>query len=68
MRRRDSIESGHRDETLEGAPSEVPRSVAMLAAAASHEINNSLMVIVANLELLERTQALDADGDGRSHS
>jgi signal transduction histidine kinase len=49
-------------ETPEGWPSEILRSVATLAAAASHEINNPLMVIVANLELLERTQTLDAYG------
>jgi signal transduction histidine kinase len=43
-------------------PSEILRSVATLAAAASHEINNPLMVIVGNLALVERTQTLDADG------
>jgi signal transduction histidine kinase len=59
------MERAHRDETPEGGPFEVLRSVATLAAAASHEINNPLMVIVANLELLERTQMLDADGHAR---
>jgi signal transduction histidine kinase len=59
------MESVHQDETLEGERSEVLRSVATLAAAASHEINNPLMVIVASLELLERTQTLDADGHAR---
>ncbi len=45
-----------------GGPSEVLRSVATLAAAVSHEINNPLMVIIGNLDLIERTQTLDADG------
>jgi signal transduction histidine kinase len=44
------------------APSEILRSVAMLAVAASHEINNPLMALIASLELLEKTQTLDADG------
>ena len=34
-------------------PSEILRSVAMLAVAASHEINNPLMALIASLELLE---------------
>jgi signal transduction histidine kinase len=55
------MEGPHRGETTEG-PSEILRSVARLAAAASHAINNPLMVIVGNLELLERTQTLNADG------
>jgi signal transduction histidine kinase len=59
------MERARRDETPEGGPSDVLRSVATLAAAASHEINNPLMVIVANLELLERTQTLHADGRAR---
>jgi signal transduction histidine kinase len=41
------------------------RTVASLAAAASHEINNPLMTIYANLELLEATQSLDAYGCAR---
>jgi signal transduction histidine kinase len=52
-------------ETPPVGPSEILHSVATLAAMASHEINNPLMVIVANLELLERTQALDAHGRAR---
>jgi signal transduction histidine kinase len=59
------MERAHRDETPEGGPSEVLRSVATLAAAASDEINDPLMVIVANLELLARTQTLDAGGRAR---
>ena len=47
------------------APSEILRSVATLAAAASHEINNPLMIIVGNLALVERTQTLDAEGRAR---
>jgi signal transduction histidine kinase len=45
--------------------SEILRSVATLGVAASHEINNPLMVLIASLELLERTQTLDADGHAR---
>jgi signal transduction histidine kinase len=37
-------------------------AVASLAAATSHEINNSLMVVIARLELLDRTQQLDTCG------
>lgn len=37
-------------------------AVANLAAATSHEINNPLMVVIARLELLDRTQQLDACG------
>jgi hypothetical protein len=37
----------------------------MLAVAASHEINNPLMALIASLELLEKTQTLDADGHAR---
>jgi signal transduction histidine kinase len=48
--------------TLAEGPSEILRSVATLAAAASHDINNPLMVIVGNLALVERTQTRDADG------
>ena len=47
------------------APSEILRSVATLAVAASHEINNPLMALIASLELLERTQTLDAYGQAR---
>ena len=46
-------------------PSEILHSVATLAAMVSHEINNPLMIIVANLELLERAQTLDAYGRAR---
>ena len=46
-------------------PSEILRSVATLAVAASHAINNPLMALVASLELLERTQTLDAYGHAR---
>jgi len=46
-------------------PSETLRVVATLAAAAGHEINNPLMALVASLELLERTQTLDAYGHAR---
>ena len=46
-------------------PSEILRSIATLAVAASHEINNPLMALIASLELLERTQALDAYGQAR---
>ena len=52
-------------ETPEGGPSEILHSVATLAAMVSHEINNPLMTIVANLELLERKQTLDAYGRAR---
>jgi signal transduction histidine kinase len=45
-------------------PSEILRSVATLAAAASHEINNPLMALIASLELLERTQTPNAYGQG----
>jgi signal transduction histidine kinase len=41
------------------------RSVATLAVAASHEINNPLMALVASLELLERTQTPNAYGQAR---
>jgi signal transduction histidine kinase len=34
----------------------------MMRAATSHELVNPLMVVIARLELLERTQALDASG------
>jgi hypothetical protein len=37
-------------------------AVANLGAATSHEINNPLMVVIARLELLERTQQLNACG------
>jgi signal transduction histidine kinase len=46
-------------------PSEILRSVATLAAAASHEINNPLMALIASLELPERTQTLNAYGQAR---
>ena len=36
--------------------------VASLAAATSHEINNPLMVVIGRLQLLDRTQQLDASG------
>jgi signal transduction histidine kinase len=49
----------------EGGSSEILRAVAALAAAASHEINNPLTVIVGNLELLGRAQTLDADSRAR---
>lgn len=52
-------------ETPEGGPSEILRSVATLAAAAGHEINNPLMAIVGSLEILEKTQPLDAYGRAR---
>ncbi len=45
--------------------SQILRSVATLAATASHEINNPLMTIVANLELLGATQTLDGYGRAR---
>jgi hypothetical protein len=51
--------------TPEAGPPEILHSVAMLAATVSHEINNPLMTMVANLELLERTQTLDAYGRAR---
>ena len=38
------------------------RSVAALAAAVKHEINNPLMTVIGNLELLERSGTLDAAG------
>lgn len=41
------------------------RSVATLAVAASHEINNPLMALIASLELLERTQTPNAYGQAR---
>jgi PAS domain S-box-containing protein len=37
-------------------------TIAALATATSHEINNPLMAVTANLELLDRTQPLDARG------
>ena len=46
-------------------PSEILRSIATLAVAASHEINNPLMALIASLELLEKTQTLDAYGHAR---
>src|SRR5258705_8047808 len=49
----------------EAGPAEILRSVATLAVAASHEINNPLMALIASLELLERTQTLDAYGRAR---
>lgn len=52
-------------EAPEGGPSEILRSVATLAAAAGHEINNPLMAIVGSLELLEKTQSFDAYGRAR---
>jgi len=52
-------------ETPEAGPSEILHSVARLGAMVSHEINNPLMTIVANLELLERTRTLDAYGRAR---
>ena len=52
-------------ETPEGGLSEILHSVATLAATVSHEINNPLMAIVANLELLEGTQTLDAHSRAR---
>jgi signal transduction histidine kinase len=51
--------------SAENAPSETLRFVAALAAAAGHEINNPLTILVGNLELLERTQPLDVDGRAR---
>jgi PAS domain S-box-containing protein len=39
---------------------EALRSVATLAEATSHEINNPLMAVTGNLELLERNPSLDA--------
>ncbi|HLC42756.1 MAG TPA: histidine kinase dimerization/phospho-acceptor domain-containing protein [Methylomirabilota bacterium] len=44
---------------------ETLRSVATLAAAVSHEINNPLMAVMINLELLESTHKLDAYGRER---
>lgn len=38
------------------------RSVAALAAAVKHEINNPLMTLIGNLELLERVGTLDTAG------
>ena len=52
-------------ETPEGEPSEILHSVAELAAMVSHEINNPLMAIVANLELLGATQTRDDYGSAR---
>src|SRR5258705_8597742 len=49
----------------EAGPAEIVRSVATLAVAASHEINNPFMALIASLELLERTQTLDAYGQAR---
>ncbi len=43
----------------------VLRWVATLAAAASHEINSPLMSVIGNLELLKKTQRLDAHGRAR---
>jgi PAS domain S-box-containing protein len=40
------------------------RSVATLAEATSHEINNPLMAVMGNLELLARNPALDATAQG----
>jgi signal transduction histidine kinase len=47
------------------ASPEILRSIATLGVAASHEINNPLMALIASLELLERTQTLDAYGQAR---
>jgi len=44
---------------------ETLRSVATLAAAVSHEINNPLMAVLGNLQLLETVQKLDAYGRAR---
>jgi len=44
---------------------ETLRSVANLAAAVSHEINNPLMAVLGNLQLLETVQKLDAYGRAR---
>lgn len=44
---------------------ETLRSVAALAAAVNHEINNPLMCVIGNLDLLERTGRLDAYGRAR---
>lgn len=52
-------------EMPEGQPSEILHSIATLAAMVGHEINNPLMTTVANLELLARTQTLDAYGRAR---
>lgn len=41
---------------------EMLRTVSALATATSHEINNPLMAVTGNLELLEKTQKLDARG------
>jgi PAS domain S-box-containing protein len=40
------------------------RSVATLAEATSHEINNPLMAVMGNLELLSRNPSLDAKSQG----
>jgi signal transduction histidine kinase len=39
---------------------EALRSVTLLAAAASHEINNPLMGVIGNLDLLSKEPGLDA--------
>ena len=52
-------------EAPEAPSSEILRWVTALGAAVSHEINNPLTVIVGNLQLLARTQTLDADGRAR---
>jgi signal transduction histidine kinase len=52
-------------EATAAASSEVLLWVTALAASVSHEINNPLTVIVGQLQLLGRTQALDADGHAR---
>ena len=47
------------------ASPEIVRSIATLGVAASHEINNPLMALIASLELLERPLTLDAYGQAR---
>src|SRR5712692_1424264 len=42
--------------------SAILRTIAALATATSHEINNPLMAVTANLELLEKTQPFDTRG------
>ena len=50
--RKAAEETARREQTL--------RSVATLSAATAHEINNPLAVVIGNLELMEKSETLDA--------